>query len=286
MITEPETASGAEEGENYFVAMTDMMVGVLFIFILMLMAFALDFRRTTDVQENALKVAQEVAAKLDALESNVRIQMGQLDWAQEDRRKLLQDIRAQLSAEGLSVQIDEASGVLRLTEDAVRFAPNRADLVERNKENVGKIARVLERVLPKYVRCRNLQSLVCDASEGTSLETLFIEGHTDTTGDDSDNWRLSTERAVSTYRELIAVAPALRSYRNDRKEEVISVSGYSSTRPIDPRPLHEAWDRNRRIDLRFVMETDSRQKLKQILQVTDEMRGEINRLRAASEAAR
>ena len=29
MISEPETASGAEEGENYFVAMTDMMVGVL-----------------------------------------------------------------------------------------------------------------------------------------------------------------------------------------------------------------------------------------------------------------
>ncbi len=286
MISEPETASGAEEGENYFVAMTDMMVGVLFIFILMLMAFALDFRRTTDVQENALKVAQEVAAKLDALESNVRIQMGQLDWAQEDRRKLLQDLRAQLSAEGLSVQIDEASGVLRLTEDAVRFAPSRADLVERNKDNVGKIARVLERVLPKYVRCRNGQSLVCDASEGTSLETIFIEGHTDTTGEDSDNWRLSTERAVSTYRELIAVAPALRSFRNNRKEEVISVSGYSSTRPIDPRPLHEAWDRNRRIDLRFVMETDSRQKLKQMLQVTDEMRGEINRLRAASEAAR
>ncbi len=286
MISEPETASGAEEGENYFVAMTDMMVGVLFIFILMLMAFALDFRRTTDVQENALKVAQEVAAKLDALESNVRIQMGQLDWAQEDRRKLLQDLRAQLSAEGLSVQIDEASGVLRLTEDAVRFAPNRADLVERNKENVGKIARVLERVLPKYVRCRSGQSLVCDANEGTSLETIFIEGHTDTTGDDSDNWRLSTERAVSTYRELIAVAPALRSFRNNRQEEVISVSGYSSTRPIDPRPLHEAWDRNRRIDLRFVMETDSRQKLKQMLQVTDEMRGEINRLRAASEAAR
>jgi chemotaxis protein MotB len=286
VIAEEESAGGAEEGENYFVAMTDMMVGVLFIFIIMLMAFALDFRRTTDVQENALKVAQEVAAKLDALQSNVRAQMAQLDRAQQDRRKLLQDIRAQLEAEGLSVQIDEVSGVLRLTEDAVRFAPNRADLVERNKDNVGKIARVLERVLPKYVSCRNWETVACESTEGTALETLFIEGHTDTTGVHADNWRLSTERAVNTYRELIAVAPTLRSLRSNRNEEVISVSGYSSTRPIDPRAAREAWDRNRRIDLRFVMETDNQQNLKHILRVTDEMRGEIDRLRAASEAAR
>ena len=68
MLTEQEAAGGSEEGENYFIAMTDMMVGILFIFILMLMAFALDFRSTTDVQENALKVAQEVAGKLGSLE--------------------------------------------------------------------------------------------------------------------------------------------------------------------------------------------------------------------------
>ncbi len=110
MITEEESATGSDEGENYFVAMTDMMVGVLFIFILMLMAFALDFRRTTDKQEDALLVAQQVAAKLDTLQADMQRQMTQLDRTQQDRRKLLLDIREQLAAEGLSVQIDEASG--------------------------------------------------------------------------------------------------------------------------------------------------------------------------------
>ena len=284
MIAEEESAAGSEEGENYFVSMTDMMVGVLFIFILMLMAFALDFRRTSDDQEDALKVAQAVAAKLDALQNDVHRQMAQLDRAQQDRRKLLLDIREQLAAEGLSVQIDEASGVLRLTEDAVRFAPSRSDLVDRNKENVGKIARVLERVLPNYAGCWAPSEKSC--GERASLETLFIEGHTDTTGKDAENWQLSTERAVATFRELIAVAPTLRSLRNTNNEEVISVSGYSSTRPIDPRLLREAWDRNRRIDLRFIMQTDNRQNLKHILRLTDEMKGEIDRLRQASEGAR
>ncbi|HWJ17917.1 MAG TPA: OmpA family protein [Geobacterales bacterium] len=286
MIAEEESADYSDENVNYFVPMTDMMVGVLFIFILMLTAFALDFRRTTDAQETALKVAQEVANKLDPLQSAVREQMALLDKAQQDRRELLQDIRTQLAGEGLSVQIDEANGVLRLNEDAVRFAPNHADLVDRNKDNVGKIARVLERVLPKYVSCHNWQSSVCSTAGDTALETLFIEGHTDTTGIDNSNWVLSTERAVNTYRELIAVSPALRLLRNNRNEEVISVSGYSSTRPIDPRALRDAWDRNRRIDLRFVMDNDPRRNLEHILHVTDEMHQQINRLRAASEAAR
>ncbi len=49
--------AGAEE-ENYFVSMTDMMVGILFIFIIMLMMFALNFRQQADVQIQKIDVAQ------------------------------------------------------------------------------------------------------------------------------------------------------------------------------------------------------------------------------------
>jgi len=111
-----------------------------------------------------------------------------------------------------------------------------------------------------------------------------MEGHTDTTGVDSDNWQLSTARAVNTYRELISVSPALRTLLNRQHQEIISVSGYSSTRPIDSRNQREACERNRRIDLRFVMETDNREGLERILKLTDDMRGEIDRLRKASGA--
>ncbi len=291
MIAEDEGAghgTGGDEGENYFVSMTDMMVGVLFVFIIMLMTFALDFRRTTDTQEDALQVAQQVAAKLDRLQSDVRNEISRLDRVAQDRQALLTDIRRQLAQEGINVQIDEANGVLRLTEDAVRFAPGRADLVDTNKDNVGKIARVLARVLPKYTPCRaggdkpGGDKPGCTPPAGAAIETVFIEGHTDSTGSDADNWMLSTARAVATYRELVAVSPALRSFLNVRREEVLSVSGYAATRPIDARTVREAFDRNRRIDLRFVMETDSRQGLSRILSVTDDMRGEIARLRSAA----
>lgn len=281
MITEQDASTVAEEGENYFVSMTDMMVGVLFVFIIMLMTFALDFRSTTDVQEGALEVAKQVAVKLDALQADVHSEIVRMEKASQDRRKMLVDIRGQLASEGLDVQVDEANGVLRLTEDAVRFATGRADLVDRNKDNVGRIARVLERVLPKYVACRGGGVTACRATDTAAIETVFIEGHTDTTGHDADNWQLSTARAVATYRELIAVAPSLRTLLNQKREEIVSVSGYAATRPIDVRATREALDRNRRIDLRFVMATENREGLEKILRVADDMRAEIARLRAA-----
>src|ERR1700730_4670769 len=282
-----ESASTAEEGENYFVSMTDMMVGVLFIFIIMLMVFALDFRTKPDVQDNAIDVAREVARKLEDLQKDVRAQISSMDRSQETRRKLLATLKTELEADGMDVKIDEANGVLRLTEDAVRFDASQSFLLHRAKINVGRIERFLEKVIPAYVACRSFAGQnKCRTDVDSSIETVFIEGHTDSTGarglDDRSNWQLSAERSVNTYREIVTVAPALRSLRNTRNEEIISVSGYASTRPIDPNENREAWAKNRRIDLRFVMEVDSKQRLKQIINLTDSMKVEIDRLVTAS----
>ncbi|WP_316229210.1 flagellar motor protein MotB [Bradyrhizobium sp. SZCCHNR1070] len=286
MIAE-ERVSESEEGENYFVSMTDMMVGVLFIFIIMLMIFALDFRTKTDVQDNAIDVAREVARKLDDLQKDVKAEIASMDRSQETRRELLTTLKSELKADGMDVQIDEANGVLRLTEDAVRFEASQSMLLDRAKLNVDRIAKVLEKVIPNYVACRIVGGQNrCRMGLESSIETIFIEGHTDSTGarggDDRYNWQLSAERSVNTYREIVNFAPSLRSLRNTRNEEIISVSGYASTRPIDPAENREAWAKNRRIDLRFVMEVDSKQRLKQIISLTDSMKVEIDRLVTAS----
>ena len=289
VIEEGLASDGGEEGENYFISMTDMMVGVLFIFIIMLMVFALDFRSKTDVQENAVEVAREVAAKLADLRDQVHGEIASLDRAQDARRQLLRDLQGQLRAEGLDVQVDEANGVLRLTENAVRFDASRSDLGEVARTNVGKIARVLDRVLPGYSACKlNDGVTACREDLGSAIDTVFVEGHTDVTGPkdpverDKRNWQLSAERSVNTYRALLVDSPALHLLRNHRGQEIVSVSGYSSTRPIDPGDGAEAWARNRRIDLRFVMEVESKQRLKQILALTDDMQHQIDRLTKAS----
>lgn len=77
----------AVEEENYFVSMTDMMVGLVFIFIIMLMYYALQFRDVTD----------------------------QLTGADKTRTEILEKLEHTLKEKGVKVTIDRQKGVLHLS---------------------------------------------------------------------------------------------------------------------------------------------------------------------------
>lgn len=277
-----DSPHATEQDENYFVSMTDMMVGVLFIFIILLMVFALNFRTQTDVTEDQIKrlqdatrQAQAVASRLEELQASVRSELNALDEANRVRADLLEDLRKRLLEMGLVVEVDEINGVLRLTEDAIRFDVDSAVLNARATENVGKVATVLAAVLPTYTG---------GSERAAHVETVFVEGHTDVTGNDRTNWELSTARAVNTYAELTRAAPTLRALRNDDGKEILSVSGYASTRPVPRQPINN-WAVHRRIDLRFVMAVDSRARLEEVLTLTGAMQDQLQALRTAIERA-
>ncbi|MBO0751918.1 MAG: OmpA family protein [Bradyrhizobiaceae bacterium] len=266
--------------------MTDMMVGMLFIFIILLMSFALLFRQQTDAtratQTSKIEHANDIERRLEELEKKITQQIDRVREATLLRQRLLRDIDARLRRDDLIVQVDESNGVLHLTEDTIRFQQNDASLNDRARQNVGKIARALAQVLPGYVACPKGQSAAaCPNQANASVETVFIEGHTDTTGSDDQNWVLSAQRAANTYRELAAVARELRQFRNRNNQELLSISGYSSTRPIDPAGTPAAWEKNRRIDLRFVMDTDVTPGLEQIQGLLGQMRSAIHELKEA-----
>lgn len=290
-----------EEEENYFVSMTDMMVGILFIFIIMLMVFALQFQKQTDMSETqiqeVLRKVEQVANQLRGLQEKINDELENLDQSQRERTALLNDLERELKAAGLDVQIDRENGVLRLTENAIRFATDKSILNAQASENVKTLASVLARVLPQYTGClyENGITTCRELPIGAAIDTVFIEGHTDRQGSDTAagdnrNWQLSTERAVTTYRALTEFQTSLRTLRNSDKKEILSVSGYSSTRPIpgteflenDADVNKQALEKNRRIDMRFVMQVDPSDRLKDILKLTDAMEGQIQKLREAA----
>lgn len=280
---EEKAGSHSEEDENYFISMTDMMVGVLFIFIIMLMVFAFNFRQQTDetkvltaAQEEQLRRANELARQISDLRSQVAGEITELDRADRARTELLETIQAKLDVVGLKVTIDSNTGVLRLTEDAIRFASTSSTLDDIAMRNVDAVSRVLDDVLPAYAACPAPSP--CPRSRTHVIETVFIEGHTDRTGSDSLNWTLSTERAVNTYRRIVEYFPKLRALKNSSGREVLSVSGYASTRPADERAGSDANRANRRIDLRFVMEADRRERLSEVLKLLDQMEQKVKDL--------
>ena len=282
---EEKAGSHTEEDENYFVSMTDMMVGILFIFIIMLMIFAFNFRHQTDetkvltaTQEEQLRKANELAEQISELRRRIAGEISELNRADQARAELLQEIKKKLDVVGLKVAIDTNTGVLRLTDEAIRFASDSSTLDGTATRNVDAVAKVLEEVLPTYAGCAKLSP--CDRSRGYLVETVFIEGHTDKTGEDNRNWSLSTERAVNTYRRMVENVPRLRALMNSGGREILSVSGYASTRPVDDRAGRQANSANRRIDLRFVMEVDRRERLSEVEKLLDQMEQKVKDLKA------
>ncbi len=268
-----------EEDENYFVSMTDMMVGILFVFIILLMVFAMNLRQQTDTSQETIEQLREVAEtarqvkqEVQALQQQVSSQIASMYAAAAVKEELLTELQQRLEAAGLRVSVDVDNGVLRLNEDAINFSSDRSELAGAAAVNVNRMAVVLAETLPGY--------LPAAGERPAYLETLFIEGHTDRSGTAERNWTLSTERAVNTFWGLLTAQPELGALQNRQQQPVLSAAGYAASRPIpdvDPSDL----DRQRRIDLRFVMDTDNAGRLRGVLSLTEQIETELEELQQA-----
>lgn len=243
----------AEQDESYFVSMTDLMVGMLFIFIILLMAFALNLKE----QETELKVQERKLTEVD-----------------KARQQMLKDIETALRNKGITVTVLPESGVLRLPEQ-VLFDVDRSKLQPKGLNAVAKLAEALNEVLPCYAGDGQPDS--CPDKAYGRLESVFVEGHTDDTGKSERNWELSYERAKSVYERLLIASPVIGDIRNDKDgqrgkgEKLVGISGYADQRPAidckgltNKRSIDECRKSNRRIDLRFIMAVPNPERQAQI----------------------
>jgi len=212
-----------EDDAGYLVSVSDIMSGLLFIFIITLMAFIFNFQQET---EKADKLVSEVQLKLleiqerekKSLEESIEISnelfdlqllisqteeeqkhlveiTNELTNVQHKRTDMLKEIKNKLKNKGIYVEIDIDHGVLRLTEDAIRFNSGEAILENIYRLKLSTLARVLARVLPCFT-VTPYKGNVCDKSYYGKLDAVFIEGHTDnipingTKNGFSDNWEL------------------------------------------------------------------------------------------------
>jgi flagellar motor protein MotB len=232
-----------DEEESYFISMTDLMVGLLFIFIIMLMVFALQYREAERKNLEAEEVQKRTTERL-------------VD-ADQVRDEILERLREYLLNHGLVVDVVKDQGVLRLGEE-ILFAKGSPDT--NNDKAIDILAQALATVLPCFTAKSSSPPTDCPPKRAV-IESIFIEGHTDVDAltprpGMRDNLDLSAIRATNTFRRLVAKRPDLLEFKNTRDFSILSVSGYGEYRPAaqgEPTPENKA--KNRRIDLRLLMTT-------------------------------
>jgi chemotaxis protein MotB len=260
----------AEGGDGYFASVSDMMVGILFVFLLMLTVFALNYREAEQKQEVSraeLEAAKEEArlqtARADRLRKLLEQAAAQLqrdiEASSNARDRLLTILESTLSRHNIRVWVDRQAGILHLPGDLL-FGTLSAMLAPKQRESVGILADALSQTLPCFTPIADRTH--CDPADLPILETVLVEGHTDRRPIGSvgtgfrDNDQLSTERALAVFAELHRVQPSLDELRNaDRSYPLLGVSGFGAQRPLPQAQGNTDPDYalNRRIDLRFLL---------------------------------
>lgn len=224
----PVSRRGQSAGENFYVSLNDMMAGILFIFILLLMASAHQYRKREQALEAASKLYEQRLTQ---------------------RSALIEDLALTLQKAGHPAEAKGTEGVLRLGE-ALLFDEGQSALKPRGKAALELLAQRMAECLPGG---RANGRGTCPPGSQPILEAIYVEGHTDSVpfrGDPDGNWGLSSRRAIRTYRAITDAEEMLSGLRNARgAENLIGASAYADTRPL-PGAENAA---NRRVDFRFVI---------------------------------
>ena len=225
-----------DEENPYWMSFSDVMSGLLVIFILAAVVLILQ-----------LMLKQE---EIDESRMSFEAEIELLQKAEEVRRNILIEAAEALLERGIQVQISENQTVLRIPNDLLGFSTGQDDIQERFEATAYEIGEVLH-------------SLIAKEDRVDYLDTIFIEGHTDSrpfTGAlcrDKGNWCLSSLRAISLWQFWERELPEeqkLGGLRNLSGYPLFSVSGYAATRPVvQNEQTEDDFSQNRRVDIRFTI---------------------------------
>lgn len=208
---------------------SDLLVGVLFIFIILIAVIAL------------LKKQQDasVAATIKRIG--------------DPRGFVTERIGREIKTISADTVVDPVTGVISFPEK-ILFPLGRSSLSIEGVTALKEITKELERNLPCFVASTYLESKCKLVNpDRHTIETIFIEGHTDSipfAAGTGDNFKLSLDRARAVDAQLVQQS-GLGEFRNEAGQPIFSFSAYADSRPLAGMDSRDS--RNRRVDLRIVL---------------------------------
>jgi len=278
MFARPFKTSGVEETKDVFAPVADLMVGVVFIFIVMVMALSLlitkdnvsrsaynDLQRRLNEKEASRKRLADFARHLR--DAKVTAVLGKLVDANERRTQILAQLQERLRSSNINVEVDKGNGTIRLPSRKL-FEESKADPTKEGETTIRKLGAAIADIVPCYLAAKE-RPPGCPISGGSGfLSAIYIEGHTDNAQFRKEgerfrnNWDLSAARAIEAFSIISESDSRISRLKNAEGKALIGVSGYADTRPVDDKltraqredPLVREVDR--RIEVRLIMAID------------------------------
>lgn len=200
--------------ENVFALSTgDLMAGLLFIFILLLMGALLQVQKKADRDEEIIK-------RYDQIKTQLYIDL---------EKEFKDDLKV------WNAVIDSTNLSIRFQEPSTLFAYNQAILKDKFQD-------VLKDFFPRYLK------LISSKQYKENIEEIRIEGHTDSQGSYEYNMQLSQDRTRSVLSFCLLMVPPTEE---DWTKARITANGLSSSHLIYNRDGSENFELSRRVEFRI-----------------------------------
>lgn len=265
-----------KNNSHYTLCTTDLMMGLLFIFIILLVDFMIKLK-----EEGPGVVIRK---------------------SFEERKILLERLSQQMKKEGIQVEVDQKNGVLKL-KNFYYFKKGNYRLNEKGKKSFKKIRNIFSELICysdlKNKETKKRLNLICENSKTRQhcqnrlsrwqtqwqkkcdkknkyglLDTVLIEGHADSTPiggsirlDEfiDSNLELATHRSLSVFKFLLNYQEQTREVSesgnylyaliNRNNKPLFGVSSFGNLRrnTSNRQPSSQSQKKDRRIDFRFIM---------------------------------
>jgi flagellar motor protein MotB len=227
-----------DEENLYWISFSDLMSALLVVFILAAIALIIELTQTQKIIQRDIE---------------------ELRNAENARRKILYEIKDDLASQNIIVEIADNDTILRIPESTLAFDSGSDEIPDDEdiQRSVTAIGMALHQAINKPFSDTN------DKMRFKYLDTVFIEGHTDSVPLNrmKGNWGLSTYRAISLWEywgQHLELSPNFNDMMNAFGQKLFSVSGYADSRRVQTvEDSPEQRRRNRRIDLRFTVKRPS-----------------------------
>jgi flagellar motor protein MotB len=275
--TPTDLRKNGEEENPFLLSFSDLMASLLAIFILALVVMMIQLHNDRQKVQISIIKLKESLAEIQQAQNAVASALEGVGLREKSLRGMLEEIQRDLKEQGVEVMVSDTG--LHIQEKGLSFELNRYEIQDRYKPAADLIGAALLNAL------RN-------ESNRKILDTVFIEGHTDSVPNrrEMGNWGLSTYRAISlwlywtespgTYAEL----KQIKSLAQDKERPLISISGYADTRPIGLGLVREGSfvevgnPADRRIDIRFTLASQEKKDLSELQVPFQKMRTETDNL--------
>ena len=235
-----------DESNPYWLSISDVMSGLLIIFILACVVLLYNLKTIEETKAAELEEQKRLNENLNQiinLEKRIK----------EDIKLNIKQIKDNLRKEGIFVEINE--NTILIPDEAINFEIGKDEIPEDKIYAVQKIGKEIFQFVNK----------------NKDIDTVFIEGHTDMIPlhTKNGNWGLSASRAIFIWKTWTRFFCETGEYNcdqmlNQEGKPIFSVSGYADTRPVlgtEGKTDEKSLRKNRRIEIRIVPRTPSREEL-------------------------